>query len=352
MMHNFSVPPFDDPQIEQGRMELEAAASVDYGELPERRTTFDTPPATPILTWQGQVVAASGSLVIIGGQAKTGKTTALIGITKAFLAGGGPVLGMPELVVNVPPSGSCAWYDTEMPLDLFDRNMKWACGTETAPDNFHVFPLRTLGQKDARENIFNSILSLRPTLVVVDGLADLVEGGVNDEKGSTNVIRELMALAEITGCCIFCVLHDNQGTTGNSQQKSRGHLGSELERKCDGSIVCERKEDAIVLRVRQIRRGNIPQDLAIRFNSENRPYGDGVYEEKAVNLKVVKAAKKLIEAFGGQTVSHKTLLDAIMQEEKIKDGAAKNRIRSLVSEGFIIQEVKNGKVSGYIVPAE
>ena len=334
----YSGPPYDPAQIEElRRLEIEAAASAEYGELPERRTTFDTPPATPILTWQGQVVAASGSLVIIGGQAKTGKTTALIGTTKAFLAGGGPVLGMPELVVNVPPSGLCAWYDTEMPLDLFDRNMKWVCGTETAPDNFHVFPLRTLGQEDAKERIFNSILSLRPAFAVVDGLADLVSGGVNDPVDSTNVVRELMALAEITGCCIFCVLHDNQGTTGNSLQKTRGHLGSELERKCDGSIVCERKEDAIVLRVRQIRRGNIPQDLAIRFDSENRPYGDGVWEETGKPKKqsrVDETREKLIAEYAGRALPYSVVIEAIMQIEGCSESTAERRIKGLLDLGF------------------
>ena len=331
-----NVSPLLPEQFEElRRLELEAAASAEYGELPERRTTFDTPPATPVLTWQGQVVAAAGSLVLICGQAKAGKTTALVGIMKACLAGGGPVLGMPELVVNVPPSGLCAWYDTEMPLDLFDRNMKWVCGTEAPPDHFFAFHLRSFGHEETKERIFNSIFRLRPAVVVVDGLADLIPGGINDEMGCPNVIRELMGLAERSGSCIFCVIHDNQGATAQTIGRSRGHLGAEFERKCDGSFVCERKEDAIVLRVRQIRRGYIPQDLAIRFDSENRPYGDGVWEEtgKPSTAKKKESTREtLIDMYGGKELAYTELVTKIMEIEGHGKRTAQSRVKDM---GFL-----------------
>lgn len=339
MMHNFSVPPFDDPQIEQGRMELEAAASVDYGELPERRTTFDTPQATPILTWQGQVVAAKGSLVLFSGQSKSGKTTLLTGIAKAYLQGGGPVLGMPELIVNVPENNSVAWYDTEMEVDLYDKNMRFVCGATEAPDNFLTWQLRSNGIEETKDVVIKTIYHFRPAFVIIDGLSELVSGGVNDSAESTQVIRDLMNITDKLGICILCVVHDNEGSTGGLQKKARGHLGSELARKCTSAIVCEKNEaeSAIVASVRQNRRGGIPRPICIRFDSQNRPYGDGVWEETGKPKKlsrVDETREKLIAEYAGRALPYSVVIEAIMQIEGCSESTAERRIKGLLDLGF------------------
>lgn len=336
-MDNYSGPPYDPEQIQRLQSEMEAAVSVEYGEFPERRTTFDTPPATPILTWQGQVVAAKGSLVQICGQSKSGKTIFLIGIAKAVLAGGGPVLDMDELVVNVPANNSVAWFDTEMEIDLFDKNMRFICGGTKSPDSLHAYHLRSCGILEMKEMVLKTIREIRPAVVFIDGLAELIAGGVNDSAESTEVIRDLMKLTDELGICFFLVVHDNEGNAPAQQKKSRGHAGSELTRKCTSSIVCEKKEaeSAIVATVRQNRRGSIPSPICIRFDSRNRPYGDGVWEEtgKPSTAKKKESTREtLIDMYGGKELAYTELVTKIMEIEGHGKRTAQSRVKDM---GFL-----------------
>lgn len=350
-MDNYSGPPYDPEQIQ--RLRLEAAFDTEEPSLiPER--TFDAPKPPPLITWQGQMIACAGSLVLIGGQAKHGKSTLLLGFAKSFVSGVRSVCDMNELEVNSDIGGLLMWFDTEQARWKVHQNMKYVCGTNECPPNLEVYCLKTQLIPQTRDEIFRLIDEKKPTIAILDGLSEFLVKGINDIAESNDTIIKLMALAERTGTCILCVLHDNQGASGENADKARGHLGSELERKCDSSIVCKRIDDAIVLRVRQIRNGRLPDKLHILFSEKGEPYGGGVYEENSgnLNLKVRKTAKALIKTFGGQTVSHKDLLDAIMNQEGVSDGTAKTRIKHLVEEGFIVKVLKNGKASGYTVPAE
>lgn len=64
--------------------------------------------------------------------------------------------------------------------------------------------------------------------VWLDGIGDLANSP-NDELESNRLVRKLHALAIQYGCPIFAVLHLNPG----SDFKSRGHLGSQIERKAE-----------------------------------------------------------------------------------------------------------------------
>ena len=65
----------------------------------------------------------------------------------------------------------------------------------------------------------------------LDGAADLVQSP-NDEREAFAFVRWLQSLAIAHACPVIVVLHLNPGDTG----KSRGHLGSELNRKAEAVL--------------------------------------------------------------------------------------------------------------------
>ena len=74
--------------------------------------------------------------------------------------------------------------------------------------------------------IRNYIRTERPTFVVIDGIADLMDDP-NDLKESKDIIKRLRKYAKRYNCCIFTVIHVNPETV-----KERGHIGTECQRKC------------------------------------------------------------------------------------------------------------------------
>ena len=68
--------------------------------------------------------------------------------------------------------------------------------------------------------------------VIIDGIADLCISP-NDEAEALELVSQLHALSQKYNCPIYCILHENPGT---DQGKTRGHLGSELNRKAFANI--------------------------------------------------------------------------------------------------------------------
>jgi hypothetical protein len=77
--------------------------------------------------------------------------------------------------------------------------------------------------------------------VLIDGVGDLVRD-VNDPEECNSFVTELHALAIKFGCPIVGAIHFNPGT-----EKSRGHLGSQLERKAETNLRLDKTDGAMVL---------------------------------------------------------------------------------------------------------
>ena len=91
--------------------------------------------------------------------------------------------------------------------------------------------------------------------LILDGAADAV-ADVNSAEESNAFVSELHALAIQYDCPIICVIHLNPG----SDFKTRGHLGSQLERKAETNLKLEKGEDEIsVIWADKNRRKSIPK---------------------------------------------------------------------------------------------
>lgn len=211
----------------------------------------------PTIYVRETVFGLAGSLSFITGLPKVGKTaiiapivaTSLLDTSKAIL----------QIRTEYSKGKSVFYIDTEQTesrLRKFRERVLKLAKFDTGIDcNFletlsflHKSPAQrvaTLKQifEDIGENLF---------LIIIDGLTDLLSGGVNDEQGSTELIQFLMKEAGRTGATIVSIIHENRGSSS-----ARGHIGAEAERKAASmlSIRKDREKKVHVIESKLIRYG-------------------------------------------------------------------------------------------------
>jgi archaellum biogenesis ATPase FlaH len=94
-------------------------------------------------------------------------------------------------------------------------------------ETVHAYNVRSLHAKDRMDVVRKAIDRHKPSVVVIDGIRDMVRN-INSEEESTDVMDQLLALSTNPKCHIVCVLHENKGS-----DHARGHLGTELGNKAE-----------------------------------------------------------------------------------------------------------------------
>jgi hypothetical protein len=96
----------------------------------------------------------------------------------------------------------------------------------------------------------------------LDGVADLCHDP-NDPAEAFALVGELHRLAIHFDTAIVCVLHENPGSQDG---KTRGHLGSQLERKAETNLRLAKDGEGItVVFAERARHAHIPRDRGHRF---------------------------------------------------------------------------------------
>jgi hypothetical protein len=132
------------------------------------------------------------------------------------------------------------------------------------PDWFRSYCVTGFGVPDLRAGLGLLLRgakesNLRVHSVLLDGVADFV-GDVNDPAECNKFVSDLHALAIEYDCPIVCVIHFNPGT-----DKTRGHLGSQLERKAETNLRLDKDEETIVVWSDKNRRAPITKASGPRF---------------------------------------------------------------------------------------
>lgn len=216
------------------------------------RLRFDpavAPPAEEVCLMLGDIpVAARGNITVLQGKSKVGKSAAISAILGAVLATGAPrpgdCLGFRWLHGPDPGGGPgiILHLDTEQsPGDwhaLVTRALQRAGLDHTRPPEWLVsLPLVTFARSQ-RLTILRDALEherkqgRRIDLVIIDGIADLCVSP-NDEAEGLEVVSRVLALAHDHHVAIGTAIHENPGTDA---AKTRGHLGSELNRKAFANL--------------------------------------------------------------------------------------------------------------------
>ena len=234
-------------------------------------------------------------LVAFTGRAKSGKTFVMSMLMALCVLH--EVLSFKRNPPNTPPStlvpctsppdpGSSSptplrvlWYDTEQSdnstqdilknriIPLFGRAMG-----RDAPfpeDMFDIFNVRNVDRDKRESYLLAAIEHYKPDLVILDGVRDLV-GDINDGTVAQELIEKLMKAAQLHGCCIVCVLHQNK--SGESRDP-RGWLGTELLNKAFDVFATEKLMPQRIFKLEQLytRKYDIEQCLYFEVDEEGLP---------------------------------------------------------------------------------
>ncbi len=187
--------------------------------------------------------AKLGDLHIVSGKSGHGKTAFMSQIVATFLCGS---FGGMSLCINAETPPIVLYVDTEQSEDdtiAFKNRICTLAGIDYSvrSDVFFIARLReTTSAEDRYRQILQLVWDIRPTVLFIDGLLDIVED-YNDQKECAPIIRELMVVSTFYNISMWCVLHENPTT-----DKMVGSLGSIAGRKVtEVFVIRKHKKDKL-----------------------------------------------------------------------------------------------------------
>lgn len=105
------------------------------------------------------------------------------------------------------------------------------------PDKFNVYGLRPLTTQERITEIENYIYQNDLSLVVIDGIRDLVTD-INSAEQATDIVGKLMRWSYERDLHICSVLHQNK-----ADDNARGHIGTEIVNKSETVIQVAKAKD-------------------------------------------------------------------------------------------------------------
>lgn len=227
------------------------------------KATEDYPDPYYMLEFNGVPFSALGGIQALTGQKKNGKTFVIAQLIAACLAPDSPRVhdNLPGLTVpqrtldHLGHLPKVLWIDTEMEkLNSAKvlRRVHWLINhpMNQPHERFNVLWLRTVEAQDKvpafkkRWRLIKMALDiLSPDIVFIDGVRDII-GDFNDNVQSSELVQELMAIAEKKHICIWNVLHMNPRPGNDDESKMRGHLGTELGNKVTDTLASIKQKTA------------------------------------------------------------------------------------------------------------
>jgi len=178
--------------------------------------------------------------------------------------------------------------------------------------------------------------------VFIDGVADLCKSP-NDDIEAFALVEHLAQLAIAYACPIIVVLHENP--SGLETGKTRGHLGTQLERKAESNlrIAKDGKSGASMIFSERCRHACISRDNALRFAWS---VSDGMHmtveaETKESRTETARQTEQpeCQAVFAGHLgeISYTELKQRIMEQAHVSERSAKRRIKHWQTIGLINQ---------------
>lgn len=217
------------------------------------RITMDRniPEPTPIISIDGHTISTSGNITMISGDSKAGKSAFCSIILAGAVRGhNNDYDGLDSLVVDGNEAKKAVIHiDTEQAQHNHYKNLKYAVlkrsgrDSDSDPSYFYSYNIRVMDLED-RKNFTKELLVKAARadngihLIVIDGIADYISS-VNDEQASNEMVHFFDKLSIKYECPIIAIVHLNPG----DNNKPRGHLGSQLQRKAE-SVLHIKKDKA------------------------------------------------------------------------------------------------------------
>lgn len=296
-------------------------------------------PARTIFTLDGKSIATPGNLVALSALPKAGKS-ALLGGFIAAPTGDGDTLG----IGSANPEGwALVHFDTEQsPSDAHAVVATALRRTgATAPAWLRSYSVLGVPVVQRLDVLAAELRRARKACggvhsVLLDGVADFVTDP-NDPAEAFAAVERIHRLAAEFDTTIVCILHVNPGSESG---KTRGHLGSQLERKAETNLRLEKDVDGItVVFCERGRHCHIPRADGHRFRWSIEP---GMHmscataradkeQAKATELRELVADVLPI----GKRLKYGALKESIMEARGCKDRTAERNIAAMRAAAVI-----------------
>lgn len=176
-----------------------------------------------------------------------------------------------------------------------------------------------------------------------DGIADFV-ASVNDEAECNDAVHKFEAIAIKYKCPVILVLHLNPG----SDSKTRGHLGSQLERKAESILVVSKRDGISSIEGKLLRNsGDIPIQEFVYDQTAGHHVSIGKkdkIDEKAELLRsFIQEVIIIIKNEPGEMISYMGLVDKVMENCYVKIDMAKKKIANIKKLGYLTDVQRGGK---------
>lgn len=282
-----------------------------------------------------------GELVAITAKPKQGKSQVQYYLIAAMLAN--------RQLGDVKPlleTYKILLFDTEQSkatlLKVCKRALRLAGLQDDINDNrFCPISLREVETLSRMKIVEEAIREEKPTIVFIDGLADLLLD-FNNNIESCKLIQLLLKIATECGCLISCILHQNKGVN----ETLRGHLGTELLNKVTDCFMVNKKGNKFIVSCLASRNEACPV-FSFSINKENNyQVEDAPSEIVDIEDVQVKIRRTLRLCFSErQSMSHKELVKIYMEKGAVKETTAKKHITRSKEEGFLSVTNKQYSIS-------
>lgn len=278
-------------------------------------------------------VFPKGDIQAIKGKAKSGKSTLILTLSAALLKG--DFNGFQAVNSNA----KVLYVDTEQNArntQLFSLKLYKLCDWDTKKEysGFDAYALRGETAETRYNVIEHLIKELRPDIIFIDGIRDLI-ADFNDITESGDIVGRLMRLSQEYNAAVCVVLHENKAD-GNM----RGHLGTEITNKC--SEVYKVTNDKGVMRVEQTECRNIPvKDFAFMIGADGLP--DSWDIPATPTDRVLDEIQSRINALFEKQAEYKytDLVNEYVESSGLGKDTAKKHIAKARAQGLIIKGENN-----------
>lgn len=276
---------------------------------------------------QGDVnMCTLGNFSCVTGQAKSRKTFLISAITGAFLCPD-EYMGMS----GTTDTGTVLYIDTEQSIPHVQRVIRRIhriAGWNEKENNerLKVLCLRELEPTKRKEAVTLAMEQVKPTLCVLDGVADLMED-TNSNLESVSIASLLLKLTSQYNCHILTALHTNPNS-----DRARGHIGSEITRKAETVVNVTKDGDTSLVKSAYCRDMDI-QDFAFIINSKGLPEPTEI--KRSQPGKVEKLQMLFAEIIPLPNSMAYAVLKSKIVEKGLSDSTAKRYISDALDNGII-----------------
>lgn len=333
--------------VDKIQVALDAASEVVGGvDVREFRFAERPPPPVPILKLDSNIICTPGNISNIQGPPKACKTTVVEAVLAATLLEGQTKVDTLGFSGDSQGRGAVLHIDSEQSDHDHDAVVRRAyrragkqepaswlrsfCITSMAPDRAWQFLSRKVKEIAAEPGGI--------VLIVIDGIADFCRDP-NDSAECFELVRKLHSLARTYQCAILTVLHENPSSPNG---KTRGHLGSQIERKAESSLRLSKdaKTGIVEMWTERSRHCFIPRKAGWRFHwCDDAKMHVSLHPEKPRSGESDKRAKyedEVSRAFEhDETLSYKDLTTRVVKSATVADSTAKSRIPDYMTLGLI-----------------